>query len=475
MQQILIHYRMARNIYRHLGVLLFFVTFTCIHSLAYGNGGIEVVGDFGFMNGTLVAYYGSDNHIALPDSYKGKSYEVAPYAFRGNKSFKTLTIGENVTKIGDCAFQGCTGLKKLYYNAKSSTCGYFQSYYYDGRPFFGCSSLQEVVIGDKVTSVPKHLFLESCVNLNKVTLGKSLKSIGDKAFFGCSNLFTVINRSSLNIIKGSPTNGYVAFYATSIPKEHGDFVFEYLNESYFDIFYGKYRTREGYFLIDYTGDCKNITLPEDYDGSYYSVQGSTSLSTRGVETVVVPENSLIRNIEDNAFGSSLKAIVMMNTNLKLSDSYIRCMSRGVRNDGFILGIYDEILAYTGDESDITLPDIGRPCVVAAGAFMNNTNISSVIIPENIRRIGDGAFFGCLNLATVVNNSSEFNVVAGSIENGYVGFYADKVVNSNSISTSIGDVVSDATLDIQSYSLGGVKVNSDYRGIVIAGGKKYLRR
>ncbi len=81
--------------------------------------------------------------------------------------------------------------------------------------FFNCYNLEALVIGDGVESIGKKAF-DACFNLSTVTLGRSLATIGDGAFSRCENLKTVLNKSCLNVVRGSSTHGGVAFYATSV-------------------------------------------------------------------------------------------------------------------------------------------------------------------------------------------------------------------------------------------------------------------
>jgi len=58
-----------------------------------------------------------------------------------------------------------------------------------------------------------------------------------------------------------------------------------------------------------------------------------------------------------------------------------------------------LLAYIGNDTDIILPDTfnGYTYGIAYRAFMSNTNIVSVTIPDGVIKIAASAFEGCTNL------------------------------------------------------------------------------
>jgi len=70
------------------------------------------------------------------------------------------------------------------------------------------------------------------------------------------------------------------------------------------------------------------------------------------------------------------------------------------------------------------------------AFYGCYNLTSIVIPKNVSSIGDWAFGSCSNLYTVVNYS-KLSMSIGSINHGYVSFYAKRVLKDCDFVT-IGD-------------------------------------
>ena len=81
--------------------------------------------------------------------------------------------------------------------------------------FNGCSGLTSVTIPNSMTTIGEYAFC-TCRDLTCVNIGASVTKISTCAFYLCENLATVINNSSLNIVKGSETHGYVAYYAKDV-------------------------------------------------------------------------------------------------------------------------------------------------------------------------------------------------------------------------------------------------------------------
>ena len=101
-------------------------------------------------------------------------------AFYGCSSLTSVTIPNSITSIGNSAFSGCSGLSKVRWNMKN--CSDFTS-----TPFSSAlQNMSEFIIGDDVEHVPAYL-CNGMVNLTTLSIGKSVKSIGNYAFAGLTN------------------------------------------------------------------------------------------------------------------------------------------------------------------------------------------------------------------------------------------------------------------------------------------------
>lgn len=101
------------------------------------------------------------------------------FPFWGIASLKTLTIGNSVTYIEDCAFLGCTGLNELTIPNSVTSIG--------NSAFYGCTELNDVTIGNSVTNIGEWAF-SRCSSLTELTIPNSVTNIESAAFYNCNSL-----------------------------------------------------------------------------------------------------------------------------------------------------------------------------------------------------------------------------------------------------------------------------------------------
>ena len=110
----------------------------------------------------------------------------------------SFSIPNRVTKIGDAAFSGCSGLTSITIPNSVTTIGDYAFWYCDG--------LTSVTIPDSVTTIGESAFWY-CDGLTSVTIGNSVMTIGGSAFKGCSNIKKIYCQPVI------PPSGDIAIFA----------------------------------------------------------------------------------------------------------------------------------------------------------------------------------------------------------------------------------------------------------------------
>ena len=122
------------------------------------------------------------NTFYIPASLKSVTTfgeEILANAFSGCTSITSVTIGDSVKRIRDCAFSRCSGLASVVIGNGVTRI--------DGGAFVECVGLSSVIIGNRVSIIGSSAFGE-CTKLVSVTIPSSVTRIDGDAFGGCTNL-----------------------------------------------------------------------------------------------------------------------------------------------------------------------------------------------------------------------------------------------------------------------------------------------
>lgn len=334
-------------------------------------------------------WYSGDIVIPEKVTYDGNTYDVViigDYAFYSTR-ITSITIPSSIKRWGTGVFSHCSNLKKVVVNTGSIIARMF-----DGIEDY----IEEVVIGDYTKKIDYGTFY-SCTNLKSITIGSGVTSIATAFDAYCENLSAVHvnNLSSWCNITFDSESANPLYYAQNL----------YLN---------------GNLLTD-------LVIPDGVS----EIKDYTFSNCSALTNVIIPNS--VKNIGQDAFSgcNNIKTVINFSEcNINLNNVNIVNAPNGSIYGDFIFGKpngVNTLLAYTGNPTNIVLAQsyYGERYEIGRNVFKNNTTLTSIEIPSSVTNIGEDAFFGCINLKTVINYSN-LTLTAGSNNNGYVAYYAEIV-------------------------------------------------
>ena len=182
---------------------------------------------------TSIGIYAFYNCTSLTDvTIPGNVTSIGYMAFYGCSGLTEIFIPDAVTSIGDYAFRNCTQLTSLTIPVSASYTTYYDSSTYcpfentiltdltiTGKgdimdyAFYNASALQNVTLGDGITSIGSWAFY-GCTGLAEITIPGNVDSVGEYAFYGSTGLATIY---SLNATPPTCASSY-CFMATTYSK-----------------------------------------------------------------------------------------------------------------------------------------------------------------------------------------------------------------------------------------------------------------
>ena len=255
------------------------------------------------------------------------------------------------------------------------------------RAFEGCTNLKSITIPNSVTEMGRRAF-SGCSSLTGIAIPDSVTEIGKYAFDGCKSL------TSITIPDGVTSIGDGAFYNCSslteikVASENSNYV------SVNGVLYNKDKTT----IICYPAGKKgnNYKIPDGVT----KVDSSAFIGCSSLTSITIPNG--VTSIGDSAFEdcTSLKSITIPNSVTSIGDSAFEdCTSlTSITIPNGVTSIGDSAFEGCTSLTSITIPN--SVTSIGSGAFIGCSSLTSITIPDSVTCIGDSAFNGCTSLTSI---------------------------------------------------------------------------
>ena len=392
--------------------------------------------------------------VTIPNSVTNIGSEAFSYC----SGLTNVTIPGSITLIGEDAFSNCSGLAAVYISDLAAWCG-ISFANPDANPlhnahnlylneslvadltipssakdigsyaFYGCSELTSVMIPNSVTNIGNGAF-SGCSGLESVTIPNSVANIGPFAFYDCSGLTSVMIPDSVTSIGGN------AFY------DCGRLTNVTLPQAGVDSFRSAFSGCDNLVVVISDGvtgigdmafyDCSgltSVTIPDSVTSigreAFYDCSGLTNV-TIGCSVTSIDEYAFYRC-------SGLTSVTIPSGVTSIEAWAFRSCSglTSVTIPSSVTSIHQYAFSDCGGLTSVTIP-VGVTHI-GHEAFCNCSGLTSVTIPDSVTSIDGNAFSGCSGLTSVTISQAGVD----SFRSAFSGYSNLSVVISDG-ATGIGN-------------------------------------
>lgn len=283
--------------------------------------------------------------------------QISSYAFYGCNNIVSVTIPKGITTIGGRAFQNCESLVSIAIPEGVTAIGDYA--------FYGCKSLKSVLLPNSLLHIYNSAFRD-CSSLVQINLPDNVYSIEDATFEGCTSLSSIVIPDSIKTLKAAIFSGCSNLSNIILPKNLLDieqYVFSGCKKLKYVAIPDSVKSI-GFGAFSFCEMLDSISLPP----SLITIQEYTFNSCSRLRSIFIPKNVSV--IEKWAFRncSHLQAIHISDIaawcNIKMEEQY------------------------------------SNPLFHAKHIYLDGNEIVDLVIPDGVKTINEGAFYGCYNIKTL---------------------------------------------------------------------------
>ena len=318
-------------------------------------------------------------------------------------ALETVTFNGDCTTVGNNAFKNCSSLVSISFPESLTSLGTYV--------FAGCTSLKTVGFGatPTITTIPSYCF-DGCTAMESFTFPSSITTVQNNAFQGCTSLESVVfpTNPSFTTIPRACFQNCTSLTTADIPSNVTTISYEAFKNCGFTAPPSGWE-RNG---ITYTGGnnvsafmgcpITSIRFPDNWTSvpSYFCVGWAVLEEVDFGSNITAIGNNAFQGCASLTDGSKIDVSQITNFGARcFYQSRLTSLPAGINRSGLTIG--EGIFM---DAKSLTTVNLSNWTATPYQCFRGCTNITDVDL-SGVNTMGGYAFVDCSNLATVVLGSS----------------------------------------------------------------------